>query len=315
MKNPPTLKLEFRVARSKCRDLNFGREIKFSPRCSAPRARGRRTLARKVHAKMTWYSTRADSHLPARQFAFAHRCNHHFAVLATRINLFRCRMTQALANPTTSDGMGNYNFYAAPGRYVIEISGPSISTRQVRDVILPNDPSQPTTFSSITTPGNISGFTLSLAGNLTVAGSAAVTGTLTVGGAPVPSTGQANTWSASQTFKGPSPWRDVTAFGAKCDGSTDDTAAFQAAFNAALADPGGTVYIPWSPASSNGCIVKSGITIPAHGYWLNVLQVGNITIPTGGSSLIDSGAGATNRRVLARSAGAGRRSAAIIWGA
>ena len=57
---------------------------------------------------------------------------------------------------------------------MIEISGPSITTRQVRDVILPNDPSQPTTFSSISTPGNISGFTLSLAGNLTVAGSAAV---------------------------------------------------------------------------------------------------------------------------------------------
>ena len=86
----------------------------------------------------------------------------------------------------------------------------------------------------------------------------------------------------------------MTAFGAKCDGITDDTAAFQAAFNAAVADPGGTVYIPWSPSSANGCIVKSGISIPAHGFWLNVLQVGNITIPTGGSSLIDSGTGSTN---------------------
>jgi hypothetical protein len=203
-------------------------------------------------------------------------------------------LTQALANPTTSDGMGNYNFYAAPGRYVIEISGPSITTRQIRDVILPFDPSQGATFSSVTTSGNISGFTLSLAGNLTVAGSAAVTGTLTVGGAPVPSTGQANIWSASQNFKGPSPWRDVTAFGAKCDGTTDDSAAFQAAFNAAIADPGGTVYIPWSPASSNGCIVKSGISIPAHSYWLNVLQVGNITVPSGGSTLVDSGSSFTD---------------------
>lgn len=202
-------------------------------------------------------------------------------------------LTQALANPTTSDGMGNYNFYAAPGRYVIEISGPSITTRQMRDVVLPFDPSQGATFSSITT-GNISGFTLSLAGNLTVAGSAAVTGTLTVGGFPVPTTAQANIWAASQNFKGPSPWRDVTAFGAKCDGTTDDTAAFQAAFNAALADPGGTVYIPWNPGSSNGCIVKSGIAIPPHNYWLNVLQVGNITIPVGGSTLVDSGTSFTD---------------------
>ncbi len=86
----------------------------------------------------------------------------------------------------------------------------------------------------------------------------------------------------------------MTAFGAKCDGTTDDTAAFQAAFNAALADPGGTVYIPWSPGSSNGCIVKSGIAIPPHSYWLNVLQVGNITIPVGGSTLVDSGTSFTD---------------------
>src|ERR1700739_2502848 len=31
-------------------------------------------------------------------------------------------LTQALANPTTTDGMGNYFFYAAPGQYEIEIS-------------------------------------------------------------------------------------------------------------------------------------------------------------------------------------------------
>jgi len=28
-------------------------------------------------------------------------------------------LTQALANPTTTDGMGNYSFYAAPGKYEI----------------------------------------------------------------------------------------------------------------------------------------------------------------------------------------------------
>ena len=36
-------------------------------------------------------------------------------------------LTLALANPTTTDGLGNYFFYAAPGRYEIEISGPGIS--------------------------------------------------------------------------------------------------------------------------------------------------------------------------------------------
>src|SRR5216683_7961738 len=49
-------------------------------------------------------------------------------------------LTQALANPTTTDGLGNYFFYATPGKYEIEISGPAITTKQIPNVILPNDP-------------------------------------------------------------------------------------------------------------------------------------------------------------------------------
>jgi hypothetical protein len=120
-------------------------------------------------------------------------------------------LTQALANPTTTDGMGNYTFYAAPGRYEIEISGPNIITKQLPNVILPNDPSTPT-FTTVTTTSGISAFSLSLSGNLTVNGSAAVTGSLSVGGAPVPSTTQDNQWAASQRFKGADPWRDITAY-------------------------------------------------------------------------------------------------------
>src|ERR1700722_17331426 len=40
-------------------------------------------------------------------------------------------LTQALANPLSADGLGNYTFYAAPGRYEIEISGPGIITKQL----------------------------------------------------------------------------------------------------------------------------------------------------------------------------------------
>jgi hypothetical protein len=89
-------------------------------------------------------------------------------------------LTQALANPTTTDGMGNYFFYAAPGRYEIEISGPGITTKQIPNVILPSDPSTPT-FSSLSTTGGISAFTLSLSGNLTVNGSTMVVGNLASG--------------------------------------------------------------------------------------------------------------------------------------
>src|SRR2546422_6543507 len=84
-------------------------------------------------------------------------------------------LTQALANPTTTDGLGNYFFYAAPGKYEIEISGPAITTKQIPNVILPNDPASPT-FS-----GAISAFSLTLSGNLTVSGNTTVLGNLASG--------------------------------------------------------------------------------------------------------------------------------------
>jgi len=120
-------------------------------------------------------------------------------------------LTQALANPIATDGLGNYSFYATPGRYEIEISGPGITTKQLPNVILPSDPTSPT-FATVTTTSGISAFSLSLTGNLTVSGSTAVTGALTVGGSPVPTTTQENQWTASQHFKGPNPWRDFTAY-------------------------------------------------------------------------------------------------------
>jgi hypothetical protein len=89
-------------------------------------------------------------------------------------------LTQALSNPITTDGMGNYFFYAAPGQYEIEITGPGITTKQIPNVILPSDPSAPT-FSSLSTTGGISAFTLNLTGNLTVNGSTSVVGSLSSG--------------------------------------------------------------------------------------------------------------------------------------
>src|ERR1700730_18609562 len=89
-------------------------------------------------------------------------------------------LTQALANPTTTDGLGNYFFYAAPGKYEIEVSGPGITTKQLANVILPNDPSSPT-FSSVSTSGAISAFSLNLSGNLTVNGNTTVIGNLASG--------------------------------------------------------------------------------------------------------------------------------------
>lgn len=91
-------------------------------------------------------------------------------------------LTQALSNPTTTDGLGNYFFFATPGKYLIEVSGPGIITKQFPNVILPSDPTSPT-FSSITSTSNISGFSLTLTGNLTVNGPASVLGNLAFGAA------------------------------------------------------------------------------------------------------------------------------------
>src|SRR6266704_401295 len=79
-------------------------------------------------------------------------------------------LTQALANPTTSDGLGNYSCYAAPGKYEIEITGPGITTRQIPNVILPSDPTSPT-FATLSTTSGITAFSLTLTGNLTATGS------------------------------------------------------------------------------------------------------------------------------------------------
>src|ERR1700732_1258042 len=88
-------------------------------------------------------------------------------------------LKQALANPITTYGLGNYFFYAAPGKYEIEVSGPGITTKQLPNVILPNDPSSPT-FSSVSTSA-INAFSLSLSGNLTVNGNTTVVGNLASG--------------------------------------------------------------------------------------------------------------------------------------
>lgn len=85
----------------------------------------------------------------------------------------------------------------------------------------------------------------------TIPGALTVTGTLTATG-ELDVTGPA-------AFHGPDPWYDVKhpAFGAKGDGVTDDTAAFQAALNAASAQ-GGTVYVP---PSATPYVLASALTL------------------------------------------------------
>ncbi|HEY4877900.1 MAG TPA: glycosyl hydrolase family 28-related protein, partial [Candidatus Acidoferrales bacterium] len=154
-------------------------------------------------------------------------------------------MTVPAPNPFQADGIGNYHFYAPAGRYVVQVSGPQIPTAiTYPDVILPAD------FSSSGAGNNISAFGLTLGGNLNVAGNATITGTLSsTGFNPGVLTPTTLGVLGNESVAGPRPRVDVTAFGAKGDGVTDDTAAIQAAItsvcNTFLSNTGGgSIYFP-----------------------------------------------------------------------
>jgi hypothetical protein len=88
-------------------------------------------------------------------------------------------------------------------------------------------------------------------------------------------------------FPGPNPWFDVTnsayAGGAICDGTTDDSAAFQAAINAQQSFGGGSVFIP---PNFTPCYLHHTLTTNAtNNRWLNFLQAGSITADV---SILDS---------------------------
>lgn len=152
-------------------------------------------------------------------------------------------LTTTAPNPFTTDGLGNYHFYAPPGRYEVQISGPGISgTMTYPDTILPPD------VSSTQSGNNISAFGLTLGGNLSVTGNATIDGTLTAPNFnPTNFNPTSLTLSGNETVGGPRPRIDVTAYGAKGDGTTDDTAAINAACPSGGPKANSTIFFPPTP--------------------------------------------------------------------
>jgi hypothetical protein len=168
-------------------------------------------------------------------------------------------------NPFQSDGLGNFHFYAPAGRYMLQFTGPGITgTITQPDVILPPD------VTSTGAGNNISAFGLNLGGNLTVAGNATISGTLTTAtfspSSFAPSSLQV---SGDSCFGGPRPYIDVTCppYGAKGDNANDDTAAITAAINAACA------------TTINGVSAVPPVVFPPGNYLIDQTQGTSNTTP------------------------------------
>jgi hypothetical protein len=65
----------------------------------------------------------------------------------------------ACSNPMLSDGLGNYHFYAKPGRYAVQIYGSGLTTYNQRDLVLSCDPTSACNFTGNNSHSGTEAFT------------------------------------------------------------------------------------------------------------------------------------------------------------
>jgi hypothetical protein len=152
------------------------------------------------------------------------------------------------ANPILADEHGNFGFWAAPGTYFIEFYSPSRATAP---------------FTQMITLGCVPNTTAAGCGSVATQGNNTWTGT--------------NTFSANTYFGSGDPWFDVKAFGAKCDDTTDDTTAIQAAL-AAVPSTGGLVMIPGVCKFTSTLVISTpDVTIEGQGHFQFITQNAPVT--------------------------------------
>ncbi|MHB8754958.1 MAG: hypothetical protein ACYC92_08390 [Candidatus Acidiferrales bacterium] len=155
-------------------------------------------------------------------------------------------LATAAANPFVADSNGDYGFWAPPGTYQVQIYGPQIGTY-------------------------IQTVTIACVPNSATAGCGST------------GTSQNNTWTGTNTFsadayfKSGEPWFDVKAFGAKCDDTTDDTAAIQATL-AAIPPTGGLVMIPGVCKFTSTLVINTpDVTLEGKGHFQFITQNAPVT--------------------------------------
>lgn len=179
-----------------------------------------------------------------------------------------------LANPTTTDGLGKYYFYAADGRYDVQISGTNFATQTITDILL-EDPQDGSTavFSGVT----ITTLTGILAGN---------------GASPV---GLAAAGSADQVLPTQTGHAGEVL---TTDGSNSSWAPVSAGSVTSVAVSGGTTGLTTSggPITTSGTITIAGTLTEANG------GTGE-TIYAPGQTLIGNNAGGLTRAALTAGTG------------
>lgn len=116
-------------------------------------------------------------------------------------------------------------------------------------------------------------------------------------------------------LEGPGPWTDVKAFGAKGDGTTDDTVAINSAIGAVGAAGGGCVYFPPGQyVISANIVVKSGVTLCgnerfAPGPTFQISSCGS-TLPC---FIVSTGKGGTSIPAFTMEAFSGAKGFALLW--
>jgi hypothetical protein len=108
-------------------------------------------------------------------------------------------LTVPQANPFLTTGIGNYGFFAAPGTYLVQIYGGSLTTH-VYTVTLPCDPSASSgcgTASGLSTTGAVSTGTLSVSGNISASGTVSSSAGTAPGVSGTPTTGDCANWASA----------------------------------------------------------------------------------------------------------------------